>query len=92
MRGSGVILMLIRMSGVVVREPFDGEGFDVLDEVGSLEDCPTPTPCPVGPTILGPRQLDDLLDRHGCVEQQLGESAEPVGYQQRLLQRHGRQK
>ena len=65
----------------MVCEPFYGEGFDVLGEMRSFEDGPTPTPRPVGPPVLRTGQLDDLLDGHGCVEQQLSEGAEPVRYQ-----------
>ena len=89
MRGSGVILRPIGMSGVVVCEPLYGQGPDVLGEVGSFEDGPAPAPRPVGSAILGASQLDNLLYGHGCIEQQLRKGAESVGNQQRLLQGQG---
>lgn len=86
MRGSGVVRVLVGMLGVVVCEPLYCQRLDAVDEMRSLEDCPTPTPGLVRPTVLGTRQLDSLLDRHGGIKQQLREVAESLGYQQRLLQ------
>lgn len=78
--------MLIGTPRMVVREPFYREVLDVLDEVGPLEDRSAPTPGLVGSTIMGTRQLDDFLDRHGRIEEQLCEGAESVRDQQRLLE------
>ena len=89
MRGSVVILMLTGMPGVMVCEPLYGQRLDALDKVGSLEDGAAPTPRLIRSAVLGTCQVDDLLDRDGRVEQQLCKGAEPVGYQQRLLEGEG---
>ena len=81
--------MLAGMPGVMVCEPFYGQRLDVLDEVRSLKDSAAPTPRLIRSAILGTRKVDNLLDRDGCIEQELCKGAEPVGYQQRLLEGEG---
>jgi len=69
MRGSGVIWMLIAVSCMVICEPLYRQGLDALDEMGSLQDCPTPTPGLIRSTVVRTCQLDGLLDGHGGIEQ-----------------------